>query len=108
MRLIKPHSQGGFICSNRQKRRPCADAANEFITILISRIKSYLAVAFFSFFYGNVFAIGCIYRKRVLSFSIATTVEVNNSCSLAKYSLFLNGERELGNSEPTLLHRTEQ
>ena len=44
----------------------------------------------------------------MLSFSIATTVEVNNSCLLAKYSLFLNGERELGNSEPTLLHRTEQ
>ena len=62
----------------------------------------------FSFFYGTVFAIGCIYRKRVLSFSIATTVEVNNNCLLAKYSLFLNGERELGNSEPTLLHRTEQ
>ena len=107
MRLIKPHSQGGFICSNRQKRRPCADAANGFITILISRINSYLAFAF-SFFYGTVFAIGCIYRKRVLSFSIATTVEVNNNCLLAKYSLFLNGERELGNSEPTLLHRTEQ
>ena len=49
MRLIKPHSQGGFICSNRQKRRPCADAANGFITILISRINSYLAFAFFHF-----------------------------------------------------------
>ena len=62
----------------------------------------------FSFFYGTFFAIGCIYRKRVLSLSIATIVEVNNNCLLAKYSLFLNGERELGNSEPTLLHRTEQ
>ena len=49
MRLIKPHSQGGFIRSNRQKRRPCADAANEFITRLISRIIPYLAFCFFHF-----------------------------------------------------------
>ena len=49
MRLIKPHSQGGFICPNRQKQRPCADAANEFITIFISRINSYLALAFLHF-----------------------------------------------------------
>ena len=63
MRIIKPHSQGGFICSrrykenpryktiansNRQIRRLCADAANEFIR-LISLTNSYLAFSFFIF-----------------------------------------------------------
>ena len=83
MRLIKPHFQGGFICrrcispleffllfssfktkenSNRQIRRLCADAANEFIR-LISLINSYLAFSFFHFFYDNVFAIRCKYRE---------------------------------------------
>ena len=73
MRIIKPHSQGGFICSrrisllecffffillffsyktianfNRQIRCLYADAANEFIR-LISLINSYLAFSFFIF-----------------------------------------------------------
>ena len=45
--------------SNGQIRRPCVDAANDFIR-LISLINSYLALFFFSFFYDNVFAFGCI------------------------------------------------
>ena len=68
IRLTEPHSQGRLICSccisplkfflffsfktiansNRQIRRPCADAANEF-TRLISLINSYLAFSFFHF-----------------------------------------------------------
>ena len=69
IRLIQPHSHGGFICSrcisplefsvllsfsfktiansNRQIRRPGADAANEFIR-LISLFNSYLAFFHFS------------------------------------------------------------
>ena len=68
IRLIQPHSHGGFICSryifplefsallsfsfktiansNRQIRRPGADAANEFIR-LISLFNSYLAFFIF-------------------------------------------------------------
>ena len=69
IRLIKPHSQGGFICSccispleffglffsfktiansNRQIQRACADAAYEFVR-LISLINSYLAFSLFHF-----------------------------------------------------------
>ena len=69
IRLIQPHSHGGFICSryisrlefsallsfsfktiensNRQIRRPGADVANEFIR-LISLYNSYLAFCHFS------------------------------------------------------------
>ena len=82
MRIIKPHSQGGFICSrrispleccffllffsyktiansNRQIRRLCADAANEFIR-LISLTNSYLAFSFFLFSMTTFLQI-CVY-----------------------------------------------
>ena len=45
--------------SNRQMRRLCQDAANEFIR-LISLINSYLTFSLFHFFHDNVFAIRCI------------------------------------------------
>ena len=99
MRLIKPHSQGGFICrrcisprecfflllffsfktfktienSNRQIRRLCADAANEFIR-LVSLINSYVAFSFFHFFYDNVFAIRCMSTREITVYITCRTV----------------------------------
>ena len=102
MRLIKPHSQGGFICrrcisplecffllllffsfktfktienSNRQIRRLCADAANEFIR-LIGLINSYVAFSFFHFFYDNVFAIRCMSTREITVYITCRTVSI--------------------------------
>ena len=58
--------------SNKQIRRLCADAANEFIR-LISLINSYLAFSFSHFFYDNVFTIRCTSSK-VESINLITKI----------------------------------